>query len=98
MRGRMRKYFPLRQPRLLAGLRLRDVQLVHVHAEVAGVLRVQRVLDVDESRGAPCRARQGQSLGGVGERSPRRGSVLPDSTAQLLAYRGSTPGSISPLL
>ena len=38
--------------RLLAVVGLRDQQLVHVHAELARVVRVERVLGVDEGGGA----------------------------------------------
>ena len=34
--------------RFLAGTRLRDEQIIHVHAEAPGILRIERVLDVDE--------------------------------------------------
>ena len=34
--------------RFLAGTRLRDEQIIHVHAEPAGVLRIERVLHIDE--------------------------------------------------
>ena len=42
--------------RLLAGVRLGDQQLVDVHAEVAGVRGVERVLGVDERGDAAPRA------------------------------------------
>ena len=38
--------------RFLAGARLRDEQVVEIDAELAGVLRIERVLDVDERREA----------------------------------------------
>ncbi len=38
--------------RLLTGIRLRQQQVVHVHAQLGGVDRVQRVLGVDEGCGA----------------------------------------------
>ena len=38
--------------RLLAVVRLRDQQVVHVHAQLAGVDRIERVLHVDERRHA----------------------------------------------
>ena len=36
--------------RLLAGTRLRDEQIVEIHAEFFGVLRIERVLDIHEGR------------------------------------------------
>ncbi len=38
--------------RLLAGVRLGDQECIRVHAELAGVVRVKRVLGVDEGRDA----------------------------------------------
>ncbi len=37
--------------RLLAGIRLRNQQVVDVHAQLASIIRVQRVLGIDESTG-----------------------------------------------
>src|SRR5262245_24897215 len=38
--------------RLLAGVRLRDQEIVEVHAELAGIDRIERVLSVDEGADA----------------------------------------------
>ena len=38
--------------RLLAGVRLRDQQVVDLHAELVGVMRIERVFGVDEGGGA----------------------------------------------
>ncbi len=48
--------------RLLAGVGLRDQQLVHVDAELLGVLGIERVLGVDEGRGAARLLRLGHDL------------------------------------
>ena len=48
--------------RLLAGVRLRDQQLLHVHAELPGVDRIERVLGVDERGGAADALRFGDHL------------------------------------
>ena len=53
--------------RLLAVVRLGDEQLLDVHAELAGVLRIERVLGVDEGR----RAAQFLHLGDHGQRQCR---------------------------
>ena len=38
--------------RLLAGVRLRDQQILNVHAKLLGVFRIKRVFGVDEGRNA----------------------------------------------
>ncbi len=48
--------------RLLAGVRLRDEQLVDVDAELLGIGRVERVLGVDEGRRAALLLRLGHDL------------------------------------
>ena len=48
--------------RLLAGVRLADQQIVHVHAELAGIGRVQRVFGVDERAGAAAFLRLGNGV------------------------------------
>ena len=48
--------------RLLAGVRLADQQVVHVHAELAGVAGIQRVLGVDEGAGAAALLRLGDGV------------------------------------
>ena len=53
--------------RFFAGARLRDEQIVQVHAELARVLRIERVLDVDERREAAALL----GLGDDGERQRR---------------------------
>ena len=62
---RVRAHERLDNPkRFLAGARLRDEQIVHVDAEPARVLRIERVLDIDERRQAAALLR----LGDDGER------------------------------
>ncbi|MBS1183184.1 MAG: hypothetical protein H6Q99_3064 [Proteobacteria bacterium] len=48
--------------RLLAGIRLRDQQLVEVDAELASIDRVERVLGIDESADAAALLRLGHGV------------------------------------
>ena len=48
--------------RFLAAVRLRDEQVVEVHAELLGVSRVERVLGVDERRQAARLLRVGDDV------------------------------------
>ena len=57
--------------RLLAGVRLRDQQILHVHAELRGVDRIERVLGVDERRGAAGALRFGDHLQASASSCPR---------------------------
>ena len=57
--------------RLLAGVRLRDQQVLHVHAELRGVDGIERVLGVDERGGAADALRFGDDL--QGQRGLARG-------------------------
>ncbi len=47
---------------LLAGIRLRDDQLVDVDAQLLGIDRIERVLGIDESRGAAILLRLGDDV------------------------------------
>jgi hypothetical protein len=69
------------------------------HAPRAARRRRTRELRLDHPRPAAVilqRARHGPSLGEVGGTSPRRGSVLPYSTAQLLAQGKHSRVHLSP--
>ncbi len=57
--------------RLLAGVRLATQQVVHVHAQLFRVARVQRVLGIDEGRGAALALAFGDHL--QGQRGLARG-------------------------
>ena len=48
--------------RLFASVRLRDQQVIHIHAQLAGVLRIQRVFRVDKGAGAAQLLRLGHHL------------------------------------
>src|SRR5271165_388395 len=50
--------------RLLAGVGLADQQIVDVHAELAGIQRIERVLGVDERTGAAALLRLGDGVQG----------------------------------
>ena len=52
--------------RLLAGIGLADQEVVDIHAELAGIDRVQRVLGIDEGAGAAALLRLGDGVKGEG--------------------------------
>ena len=61
--------------RLLARIRLGDQQIVGVHAELAGVVRVEGVLGIDERRDAACALRLRNRMQGNGRLTGRLRAV-----------------------
>ena len=84
--------------RLLGVVRLRHQQVVHVHAQLARVVRIQRVLDVDERRHAAGLLRLRDDLqrhGGLARRL--RAEDLADSAARQTAHPSAASSEIEPV-